>query len=71
MCSSDLLVSSLAVSGALGSVLVSPGTGYSFVYHIELFLLFATLVAIGPLVMMKRPKPVPTDSKFGLAEFPS
>lgn len=65
------VVSSLAVSGSLGSVLVSPGTGYSFVYHIELFLLFATLVAIGPLVMMKRPKPIPSDSKFGLAEFPS
>jgi BCD family chlorophyll transporter-like MFS transporter len=28
------LVSSLAVSGALGSVLVSPGTGYSFVFVI-------------------------------------
>jgi BCD family chlorophyll transporter-like MFS transporter len=65
------VVSSLAVSGSLGSVLVSPGTGYSFVYHIELFLLFATLVAIGPLVMMKHPKPTQSDSKFGLAEFPS
>jgi BCD family chlorophyll transporter-like MFS transporter len=65
------LVSSLAVSGNLGSVLVSPGTGYSFVYHIELFLLFATLVAVGPLVVMKRSMPMHSDSKFGLAEFPS
>jgi BCD family chlorophyll transporter-like MFS transporter len=65
------VVSSLAVSGTFGSVLVSPGTGYSFVYHIELFLLFATLVAIGPLVVMKRSIPMHSDSKFGLAEFPS
>jgi BCD family chlorophyll transporter-like MFS transporter len=65
------VVSSLAVSGSLGTVLVSPATGYSFVYHIELFLLFATLVAIGPLVVMKRQKPMQTSSKFGLAEFPS
>jgi BCD family chlorophyll transporter-like MFS transporter len=44
------LVSALANSGALGSALVNPATGYSFVYHLELALLFATLIAIGPLV---------------------
>lgn len=43
-------VSSLATHGALGDVLASPATGYSFVYHLELYLMFATLVAIGPLV---------------------
>jgi len=47
-------VSSLAVSGALGSVLESSATGYSFVYHIEVYLLFATLIAIGPLVVVKK-----------------
>jgi BCD family chlorophyll transporter-like MFS transporter len=47
-------VSSLAVSGALGSVLESSATGYSFVYHIEVYLLFATLIAIGPLVVAKK-----------------
>lgn len=65
------LVSGLAVSGMLGSVLVSPATGYSFVYHIELYLLFATLVAVGPLVVKKQPMRSQSDSKFGLAEFPS
>jgi BCD family chlorophyll transporter-like MFS transporter len=63
-------VSSLATSGMLGKVLADPSTGYSVVYNIEIALLFATLVAIGPLV-----RKAPTDfsqssSKFGLAEFP-
>jgi BCD family chlorophyll transporter-like MFS transporter len=43
-------VSALARSGQLGPALVSPATGYTSVYLTELVLLFATLVAIGPLV---------------------
>ena len=43
-------VSVLANQGALGASLASPATGYSVVYHLELLLLFVTLVAIGPLV---------------------
>jgi BCD family chlorophyll transporter-like MFS transporter len=46
-------VSYLAVNGFLGEGLEAAQVGYSFVYHIEIALLFATLVAIGPLV--KRP----------------
>jgi MFS transporter, BCD family, chlorophyll transporter len=67
------LVSGLAVHGSLGASLASPGIGYSFVYHLELYMLFATLVAIGPLVRASwqvsevSRQPV---SKFGLAEFP-
>lgn len=65
------IVSSLATQGALGSALASPGVGYSFVYHLELYLLFATLIAIGPLVRTARKAPPPTPrGKFGLAEFP-
>jgi len=63
-------VSGLATQGALGAVLDSPATGYSFVYHVEMLLLFATLIALGPLVRPSRdPGPV-APSKFGLAEFP-
>ena len=65
------LISSLAVSGTLGSVLVSPGTGYSFVYHIEFYLLFATLIAIGPLVVMNQHAVMSVSKKFGLDELPS
>jgi BCD family chlorophyll transporter-like MFS transporter len=34
----------------LGEALDTPSTGYSVVYHIEIYLLFATLIALGPLV---------------------
>ena len=65
------IVSHLATQGLLGSALTSPGVGYSVVYHIELYLLFATLIAIGPLVRSARPAPqTSTHGKFGLAEFP-
>jgi MFS transporter, BCD family, chlorophyll transporter len=65
------IVSSLASQGWLGTALMSPATGYSFVYHIELYLLFATLVAIGPLVRNPGPSAVGSSvKKFGLAEYP-
>ncbi|CAN5918338.1 BCD family MFS transporter [soil metagenome] len=65
-------VSSLAMQGVMGAGLMSPATGYSFVYHIELGLLFATLVAIGPLVQRRAEfsRPVDSQAPFGLAEFP-
>ena len=44
------LGASLAARGALGEALAGPVTGYTIVYSIEIMLLFATLVAIGPLV---------------------
>jgi MFS transporter, BCD family, chlorophyll transporter len=34
----------------MGSTLTSPATGYGMVYTIEIILLFATLIAVGPLV---------------------
>ncbi len=64
------LVSTLASQGALGPALANPVTGYSFVYHLELLLLFLTLVAIGPLVG-RRSQALHHPRKFGLAEFPS
>ena len=64
-------VSTLATNGMLGRALTDPATGYSVVYHIEIALLFATLIAIGPLVRVAREKPTLPSTKFGLAEFPS
>jgi BCD family chlorophyll transporter-like MFS transporter len=64
------LVSRFAEQGALGAAMVNPSTGYSFVYHVEIALLFATLVAIGPLVRSAGVSRPHTSSKFGLAEFP-
>jgi MFS transporter, BCD family, chlorophyll transporter len=59
----------LASQGALGPALTGPAVGYGFVYHIELLLLFMTLIAIGPLTRQAHPT-LPL-TRFGLAEFPS
>jgi MFS transporter, BCD family, chlorophyll transporter len=68
------IVSGLAQQGALGSVLESPATGYSAVYHLEMLLLFAALIALGPLVGRARRRERRSAShpttKFGLAEIP-
>jgi MFS transporter, BCD family, chlorophyll transporter len=54
-------VTSLAVHGSLGPALTGAATGYGAVYQIEIILLFATLVAIGPLVRSGT-KPAPNAS---------
>jgi len=48
------LGTALATSGALGEALVTPATGFAMVYAIEILLLLATVVAIGPLVRSPR-----------------
>jgi BCD family chlorophyll transporter-like MFS transporter len=65
------VVSQLAANGVFGPVLTGPSTGYTFVYHIEVLLLFATLVAIGPLAAFSRRDDAESKNRFGLAEFPS
>lgn len=61
-------VGSLAQSGALGPVLDAPWAGYSAVYHIEIALLVATLIAIGPLARLARRDR--SQAGLGLAEIP-
>lgn len=63
-------ISSMAAAGLLGPALTGPAVGYGFVYHLEIFLLFVTLAAIGPLVRSSREVPLRSQSAFGLAEFP-
>ncbi len=55
----------LAANGSLGQAMDTAGTGYSFVYHIEIYLLFATLIAIGPLVRRR------SAPSFSLGSIPS
>jgi MFS transporter, BCD family, chlorophyll transporter len=64
------LVDGLAMSGALGPALAVPTTGYAFVYHIEIVLLFAAVVAVGPLVGRARRLEQRQTTPFGLVEFP-
>jgi BCD family chlorophyll transporter-like MFS transporter len=62
-------VSYLGSSGALGDAMTGPEAGYGVVYHIEILLLFAALVALGPLVRNAGVPALP-KTRFGLAELP-
>jgi len=66
-------VNMIAMSGAWGEALQTPTTGYSVVYHLEIALLFATLIVLGRLVSQSRSAPTlnqkPTG--LGLADFPT
>jgi BCD family chlorophyll transporter-like MFS transporter len=59
------IVTQATAGGAFGEGMAAPFTGYSVVYHVEMLLLFITLIAIGPLVQ-KSTRP-PTTPKLGLA----
>ncbi len=63
-------VSALAASGALGSALADPATGYGAVYYLEIILLFGALIAIGPLVRYAPEDESSRSTKFGLAQMP-
>jgi BCD family chlorophyll transporter-like MFS transporter len=65
-------VNAVATSGRLGEGLATPATGYSVVYHLEIAILFATLIALGPLVRIAfQPQPNQAGGKIGLADFPT
>lgn len=68
------VVDAIAMSGAWGAGLATPATGYSFVYHLEIGLLFVTLAALGPLVSRRRVRKrneTRERARIGLAEFPT
>jgi len=64
-------LSTLSASGRLGEALVGPAVGYAFVYNLEIVLLFAALIAIGPLARHAIDHPPTSPAKFGLAQFPT
>ena len=64
-------IGSLAARGELGTALQQDSTGYSFVYHTEILLLFVTLVALGPLVRVRGQSTLSLpNAKFGLVQHP-
>jgi len=67
------IVGHAALSGALGPALAGPATGYSFVYHLEILLIFLTLVALGPLVRLRpaQAETSGTGGRIGLADLPT
>ena len=65
------LVATLASTGMLGTAMRAPSVPYSVVYHVEIGLLFATLIALGPLVAPVRGRAAAASRRsFGLAELP-
>lgn len=61
------LVASAGVERALGPELAGPSTSYAFVYGVEIILLLATIIVLGPLV---RGTQNASSARFGLSEFP-
>jgi BCD family chlorophyll transporter-like MFS transporter len=65
-------VQGLANAGHLGEGLMTPDIGYSVVYHIEIGLLFVTLILLGPLVRTRIYNPEHNrNQRIGLADFPT
>ncbi|HTY93427.1 MAG TPA: BCD family MFS transporter [Steroidobacteraceae bacterium] len=64
------VIAGLAAHGVLGTAMSGPETSYGVVYHIEIALLFAALVAIGPLVKGARRVEPGSSSAFGIAGLP-
>jgi len=65
------LVAAAVDAGWLGGPLDSPATAYSVVFHLEIYLLFVVLIALGPLARRHSP-PAPRSpgQPMGLAELP-
>ena len=63
------VVNSLTSTGALGAALNHGSTGYNTVYYLEIVLLFATLIVIGPLAS-RQPATHQRNHEFGLTELP-
>lgn len=62
-------ISHLIQRGVLTGGMADPQVPYSFVYHVEIYLLFATLIALGPLVATRRAtRERAAPQPFGLAE---
>jgi BCD family chlorophyll transporter-like MFS transporter len=67
-------LSHLVSRGALGPGLSTPTVPYSAVYLLEIVMLFATLVALGPLVVRRSARSEAADraaGSFGLADIPA
>ena len=66
------LFSVLGSSGLFGRTITDPAFGYGAVYHLEILLLFATLIVLGPLVGGRRDTTETSTEgqSFGLAQFP-
>jgi MFS transporter, BCD family, chlorophyll transporter len=67
------LFGSLIAKGSLGAAVTDPSVAYSLVYQIEIGLLFASLVALGPLVRLNiiTSNQNSDGAPLGIQEFPT
>ena len=67
------VVNKIALSGYLGSTFENNSIGYIFVYHLEILLIFITLIALGMLSQEINKRKIKDHSQksFGLTEIPS
>jgi BCD family chlorophyll transporter-like MFS transporter len=67
------VIGHLAMAGSLGQPLATPATGYTFVYHAEIGLLFVTLIVLGPLVRTQlwKPDEAQGPQTAGILDFPT
>jgi BCD family chlorophyll transporter-like MFS transporter len=64
------LFASLSLSGAIDPLLDDAVAAYGAVYHLEILLLFISLIALGPVVRKAWQQPE-ENKPFGLADFPA
>ena len=64
-------IRSLAEAGAFGQGFDPTQIGYVAVYHLEILLLFATLIVVGPLARHQRQSELKTIERFGITESPT
>jgi MFS transporter, BCD family, chlorophyll transporter len=63
-------ITAIALNDAMGATLAYRATGYGTVYAIEIILLFAAIIALGPVIAMQRGRNHASE-RFGLSEFPT
>jgi BCD family chlorophyll transporter-like MFS transporter len=65
------VINAQVLSGGWGTDFTDPSLGYSVVYHMEIGLIFVTLVALGPLVRTRSRQDSGEAGPIGLADFPT
>ena len=60
------LVGTFAARGGLGSAMTGPATGYEAVYFLEMILLFAAMIVLGPLVRFVSLPSAPTEGAISI-----
>jgi BCD family chlorophyll transporter-like MFS transporter len=66
-------IGSFAIQGGFGPIFATPAFGYASVYLIEIVVLFATLIALAPLVRVTlfNPQTKSNTAPMGLIDFPN